>query len=98
MADTTSLTRTGITVRLDPDVRDRVQRIAAHEHRSVAAYVQMLIERDLHARDEAERVIHVFVAPELEGVPPGILVREDGETDERYAERAETLRILTGER
>ena len=98
MADTTNLTRTGITVRLDPDVRDRVQRIAAHEHRSVAAYVQMLIERDLHARDEAERVIHVFVAPELEGVPPGILGREDGETDEHYAERAETLRILLGER
>jgi hypothetical protein len=98
MADTTNLTRTGITVRLDPDVRDRVQRIAAHEHRSVAAYVQMLIERDLHARDDAERVIHVFVAPELEGVPPGILGREDGETDEHYAERAETLRILLGER
>lgn len=97
MADTTSLSRTGITVRLDPDVRDRVQRIATHEHRSVAAYVQMLIERDLRARDEAERVVHVFTAPELEGVPPGTLVREDGETDAQYAQHAETLRILLGE-
>src|SRR5450631_1185171 len=97
MNDTVNLTRPGITVRLDPKVRDRVQRIAAHEHRSVAAYVQMLIERDLRARDDAERVIHVFVAPELEGEPPGTLVREAGETDERYAERAETLRILLGE-
>src|ERR1700692_618852 len=95
--ETTNLSRTGITVRLDPDVRDRVQRIAAHEHRSIAAYLQMLIERDLHARDEAERVIHVFIAPELEGEPPGTLVREEGETDARYAERAETLRILLGE-
>jgi hypothetical protein len=88
--------RTGITVRLAPDVRDRVQRVAAAEHRSVAGYLQMLIERDLHARDEAERVIHVFTAPEVQGEPPGTLVREDGETDDRYAKRAETLRILLG--
>ena len=97
MPDTANLTRPGITVRLDPDVRDRIQRIAAHEHRSIAGYVQMLIERDLRARDEAERTVYVFTAPELEGVPPGILVREDGESDERYAQRAETLRILLGE-
>ena len=97
MTDAANLTRPGITVRLEPDVRDRIQRIAAHEHRSIAGYVQMLIERDLHARDEAERVIHVFTAPELTDEPPGTLVREEGETDERYAERAETLRILLGE-
>ena len=97
MNDTTNLSRTGITVRLDPETRDRIQRIATHEHRSVAAYLQMLIERDLRARDEAERVIHVFIAPELGGEPPGTLVREAGETDARYAERAETLRILLGE-
>jgi hypothetical protein len=97
MNETTNVSRTGITVRLDPETRDRVQRIAAHEHRSIAGYVQMLIERDLRARDEAERVIYVFTAPELEGVPPGTLVREDGETDAHYAERAETLRILLGE-
>lgn len=97
MNDTANPTRTGITVRLDPEVRDRIQRIAAHEHRSIAGYVQMLIERDLHARDEAERVIYVFTTPELRGEPPGTLVREPGESDERYAERAETLRILLGE-
>jgi hypothetical protein len=97
MPDTTSITRPGITVRLDPEVRDRIQRIAAHEHRSIAGYVQLLIERDLHARDEAERVIHVFIAPELENEPPGTLVRKEGESDASYAERAETLKILLGE-
>ncbi len=96
MTDTSTLSRTGITVRLDPETRDRVQRIAAHEHRSVAAYVQMLIERDLHARDEAERVVHVFTAPELEGVPFGPIAREEGESDERYEARAEALRIFGG--
>lgn len=86
--------RTGITVRLAADTRDRVQRIAAMEHRSVAGYVAMLIERDLHARDEAERVITVFVAPELEGQPMGIVGREEGESDEDYARRAEALDTL----
>jgi|HubBroStandDraft_1064217.scaffolds.fasta_scaffold15889_5 hypothetical protein len=97
MPDTANLTRPGITVRLDPEVRDRIQRIAAHEHRSIAGYVQMLIERDLRARDEAERVVYVFTAPELEGVPFGPVAREEGETDERYEARAEALRILFGE-
>lgn len=90
--------RAGLTVRLDAATRDRVQRIAAFEHRSVNGYVQMLIERDLQARDEAEQVIHVFVAPELADAPPGTLLREPGESDERYAERSQALRILLGGR
>jgi hypothetical protein len=98
MSETSAPNRTGITVRLDPDVAERVKRIAAHEHRSVAGHIQMLIERDLHAREEAERVVHVFTAPELQGEPPGTLLREDGETEERYARRAQTLGILLGGR
>jgi hypothetical protein len=94
MDDTQS--RTGITVRLPPDMRDRIQHIAATEHRSIAGYLQSLIERDLQARDEAERIIHVFTVPELQGDPPGTLVREAGETEDRYARRAETLRTLLG--
>jgi hypothetical protein len=89
-------TRTGITVRLTPEVRDRIQHIAASERRSIAGYIQMLIDRDLHARDEAERVINVFVAPELEGKVAGPVGREDGETDEEYASRAEALDTLFG--
>ena len=98
MSETATPARTGLTVRLDPEARERVQRIAAHEHRSIAGYIQMLIERDLHARDEAERVIHVFVAPELEGKPPGPVGREEGESDAEYARRAEALDILFGVR
>jgi hypothetical protein len=86
--------RAGITVRLDPATRDRVQRIAAFEHRSIAGYVQMLIERDRQARDEAERVIHVFVVPELAGKPLGTVGREEGESDEDYAARAAALDTL----
>jgi hypothetical protein len=96
MSDHAIQSRTGITVRLAPDVRDRIQCVAAAEHRSIAGYLQMLIERDLRAREEAERVIHVFTAPELQGDPPGTLVREDDETDDRYANRSEILRALLG--
>jgi hypothetical protein len=88
--------RRRISVQLDPDVRERVRRIAAFEYRSVADYARMLVDRDLHARDEAERCIYVFVAPELKGLPPGLVGHEEGETDERYAARSETLRILFG--
>ena len=98
MNDTVAPARIGVTIRLDPDVAERVRRIAAHEHRSVAGHIQMLIERDPQARDEAERVIHVFTAPELQGQPLGTLIREEGETDERYASRTEALRILLGGR
>jgi hypothetical protein len=83
---------------MDRTLRDRVQQIAAAEHRSVAAYVQMLIERDVAAREEAARVVHVFVAPELRDAPLGIVGREDGETDEAYAQRAEALDTLFGAR
>lgn len=96
MSDHATQSRTGITVRLPSDVRDRIQHIAAAEHRSIAGYLQLLIERDLRARDEAERIVHVFTAPELQGEAPGTLVREEHETDDRYASRAETLRTLLG--
>jgi hypothetical protein len=96
MSETASSSRAGITVRLPTDVRDRVQRVAAAEHRSIAGYLQMLIERDLRAREEAERIIHVFTAAELQDEPPGTLVREDDESDDRYASRVETLRTLLG--
>lgn len=92
------ISRSGITVRLDQTLRDRVQRIAAAEHRSVAGYVQMLIERDVAARDEAERTVHVFVAVELRDAPLGVVGREDDETDEEYARRAAALDTLFGAR
>jgi hypothetical protein len=96
MNDRTTQSITGITVRLRRDIRDRVQHVAAAEHRSIGGYLQMLIERDLQARDEAERIIHVFTAPELHGEAPGVLIREDNESEDRYVSRADTLRTLLG--
>jgi hypothetical protein len=98
MSEAEAPPRTGITVRLDPTTRDRVQRIAAFEHRSVAGYIHMLIDRDLQARDEAERVVHVFVAPELADTQLGTVGREEGESEEDYARRAAALDTLFGPR
>ena len=89
-------TRTGVTVRLDPDAHERLHRIAKYEHRSVAAYLEMLVEREIAARDAAERVITLHVAPELTGQPFGDPDRRPGESDRRYARRKQTIDTLFG--
>lgn len=96
MPMTTSPARTGVTVRLDPEAHERLQRIAKFEHRSVAAYLEMLVEREIARRDEAERVIRVHVAPELEGKPFGDPDRRPGESDMSYASRKKTIDTLFG--
>jgi len=88
--------RTGVTVRLDPEVHERLQRIAKAEHRSVAAFLERLVERELRARDEAERVIRVHVAPELQSQPFGEPDRRPGESDASYARRKRTIDALFG--
>ncbi len=55
----------------------------------------MPIQREC-GRDASECIVYVFTAPELQGERAGILVREDDETDERYASRVETLLTLLG--
>jgi predicted transcriptional regulator len=88
--------RPGVTVRLDPEAHERLQQIAKAEHRSVAAFLERLIERELRARDEAERVIRVHVAPELQGQPFGEPDRRPGESDRSYARRKKTIAALFG--
>lgn len=88
----------GITVRFSTaGLREHVDRVARFERRSAAAYIEELVERDMRARDEADRVVRVHVAP---GVPEptGEVVREEGESVERHAQRTETLNALFGVR
>jgi hypothetical protein len=89
--------RTGVTVRLASEAHDRLRRIAEAEHRSVAGYLELLVERELTGRDDAERVVHVHVAPELAGLPPGAIHREAGESQTRHARRRVALNKLFGE-
>jgi predicted transcriptional regulator len=88
--------RPGVTVRLDPEAHARLQQIAKAEHRSVAAVLERLVEREIRARDEAERVIRVHVALELRGRPFGDPDRRPGESDRSYARRRKTIVTLFG--
>jgi hypothetical protein len=86
-----------VTVRLASDAHDRLRRIAEAEHRSVAGYLELLVERELAARDDAERVVRVHVAAELADLPQGRIRREAGESAARYGRRRTALAKLFGE-
>jgi predicted transcriptional regulator len=96
MPTTNAAARPGVTVRLDPEAHARLQQIAKAEHRSVAAVLERLVEREIKVRDEAERVIRVYVAPEVQGQPQGEILRHAGESDAAYARRSATLKKLFG--
>lgn len=93
----TSAARTGVTVRLDPEAHEHLHGIAKFEHRSVAACLEMLVEREIARRDEADRVIRVHVAPELKGQAQGEIIREAGESAASDARRSATIKTLFGE-
>src|SRR5919199_314883 len=76
-----------ITLRLDPKSFGRLAAIASAENRTPTNYVETLVLRDLEAKDEANRVITVYAAPETVNLVPGELERTEGETDDRYARR-----------
>ena len=87
-----------VTVRLPRPVRERVRKLARSEHRSMAAYIEHLVERDLRERDEAERVVRVHIAASLPDIPAGKVAREGGETRGRHARRSAVLDKLFGAR
>jgi hypothetical protein len=86
----------GITVRLPAPIREHVIRLARSEHRSAAAYIEQLVERDLREREEAERLVRVHVATGLPDVPDGQVTIEDGETTKRHGRRSVVLDTLFG--
>lgn len=87
----------GITVRFATGVRKRVDQVARLEHRSAAAYIEALVERDLREREEAERVVRIHTAPDVPP-PTGEVIREEGETPEQHAYRTQVLNALFGVR
>ena len=76
-----------LTLRLDPEQFRQLALLAAAENRSPTNYVETLLLRELEARAEGRRVLRMLVAPEAGDLDPGTLLRGDGESDRRYAER-----------
>jgi hypothetical protein len=66
----------------------RLVTAAQSEHRTPDELATAIVQQRLAAREAARSLITVVSAPELEGTTPGILIRSEGESDERYAVRA----------
>jgi hypothetical protein len=80
--------RLAITLRLDPVKFKKLEMLARAENRTPTNYVETVVLRDLEAREEAGRVITMFVPQDASDITPGVLLRAEGESDERYAERS----------
>jgi predicted transcriptional regulator len=80
--------KVAITLRLDADRVRRLQAIAEAENRTLTNYVETALLRDLARREEADRVITMYV-PEgaSTSILPDDVVRAEGESDEEHAER-----------
>jgi hypothetical protein len=80
--------KVAITLRLNPADAVQLQAIAEAENRSLTNYVETALMRDLARRHEADRVITMYVAPEVPAtIRPEDVVRAEGESDDAYAER-----------
>ncbi|MBU8545270.1 MULTISPECIES: hypothetical protein [Roseomonadaceae] len=80
-----------LTIQLrDSALADFVRRRAAEEQRTP----ESLVEDALRAMAEAERLT-LIVAPELDGWE-GTAIRDQDETDEQFARRQESFRLLMG--
>nr|WP_294544330.1 hypothetical protein [uncultured Rhodopila sp.] len=77
-----------ITLRIDEVRFKKLALLAEAENRTPTNYVETALLRDMAAKEEAARVITMFVPPEAAGVTAGPLLRSEGESDERYAERS----------
>jgi hypothetical protein len=65
----------------------RLAAIADAENRAPTNYVETLVLHDLDAKNEANRVITIYEAPESAYLVPGEIERSEGETEERFAQR-----------
>lgn len=84
----TGSTKQAITLRLDPEKFRRLELLARAENRTPTNFVETAVLRDMEAKEEAARVITMFVPKEAADLVPGALVRTEGESDERYTERS----------
>ncbi len=80
--------KVAITLRLDPAKFKALESLARIENRTPTNYVETAVLRDMAAKEEAARVLTMFVPEEAAGLHPGPLIRSDGEPDERHAERS----------
>lgn len=80
-----------LTLRLDEARFRKLELLAEAENRTPTNYVETALLRDMAAKEEAARAITMLVPAEAAALAPGPLLRTEGESDERYAERSALL-------
>ena len=83
-----------ITLRLDPAKFRQLELLAQAENRTPTNYVETALLRDMAAKNEVARVMTMFVPEEAAEFAPGVLIRTEGESNERYAERSALMEKL----
>lgn len=78
-----------VTLRLGAEDYRRLSLVARTENRNPTNYVETLVLRDIAAREEASRVITMLVPADVASIAPGVLLRTEGDSDARHAERVE---------
>jgi predicted transcriptional regulator len=81
------LDRVAVTLHLDPARFRALEELAGAERRTTADLALDAVIRDLEARQEAARGITMLVAADAASLAPGPLLRTEGESDVRFAER-----------
>src|ERR1700712_2284558 len=77
-----------ITLRIDEARFHKLTLLAEAENRTPTNYVETALLRDMAAQEEAARTITMLVPADAINAVPAALLRTDGESDERYAERS----------
>jgi hypothetical protein len=75
-------------LRIDEARFHKLTLLAEAENRTPTNYVETALLRDMAAKEDAARVITMLVPPEAASATPGVLLRSEGESDDRYAERS----------
>jgi hypothetical protein len=83
--------KVALTLRLEEARFRTLELLAEAENRTPTNYVETALLRDMAAKEEAARAITMLVPPEAAALTPGPLLRTEGESDERYAERSALL-------
>ena len=83
-----------ITLRLDEARYRKLELLAAAENRSVTNYVETALLRDMAAKEEAARPLTMFLPVDAASLTPGLLLRNEDESDARYAQRADVMERL----
>jgi predicted transcriptional regulator len=79
--------KVALTLRIGEADFQTLQRLAKAENRSPTNYVETALLQNIAAKAEVAAAITMYVPADAAAIEPGPLVRTDGESGSRYAQR-----------